>query len=244
MTSRPPLSSATLAGVFVAVMLLALLVLFPLTLALGGRAQAVGLSATETTGTVWRGRMIEARFGGAPLGDLTVGANPLALLIGQTRLGVRGQAIQAKLQLGGGGDVAVRDLSGRFPLVWLAPEAGIGGTLMLDDVNALFSAEGCGRAAGAAELTAVSLQGLDLPGLELRGAPACGPRGSLVLPLRGQAEGVDVEADLRVARAGGYELDLLVRTTRPEVDAALAAAGFERRLEGRGRRTVGQLAGL
>ena len=51
-----------------------------------------------------------------------------------------------------------------------------------------------------------------------------------------------MQADLRTTPAGAYEARLTLRTTRPEVEAALAAAGYRRTLDGYEAALTGRLA--
>lgn len=81
------------AAVFLLAALVAMAVLTPLRMALVWiKADALGLSAAGVEGGVWDGRLVDARLAGAPLGDVSVGLNPVALIGGAVRLEVRGEA--------------------------------------------------------------------------------------------------------------------------------------------------------
>ena len=87
-----PLVAPALGAVFGLATLLVLLAVAPLSLVLGDRAAAAGLSAAEVSGTVWRGRLSDAAYRGLRLGDVGLGVRPLSLLAGCPRLGFKGEA--------------------------------------------------------------------------------------------------------------------------------------------------------
>ncbi|MDP1618215.1 type II secretion system protein N [Phenylobacterium sp.] len=234
-----PLAAPALAAVFGVAALLVLLAMAPLSLALGDRAAGAGLSAAQVSGTVWRGRLSDAAYRGLRLGDVRLGTSPLSLLAGRPRLGFKGEAATGAARLGRGG-IELIDLDAALPLGQLAPAAGLSGTVRMADVSLDLRDGECRRADGQVCLADIGLAGLQLPGLALVGDPTCSGA-SLALPLRGQAEGVDVQADLLIGADGGYQMDLILRTTRPEVEAALGMAGYERTLNGYQRRLVGRL---
>jgi general secretion pathway protein N len=198
-----PLSLPALAALFSAACLILILATMPLGLVLAGRGPDAGLSAGSASGTVWRGQLRDAAFRGVRLGDVQMGVSPLSLLAARVRLGFRSERVQGALRLGPG-RIELLEIDGALPLAALAPQAG---------------------------LNQIGLSGLDLPGLVLTGTAACAGK-DLMVPLRGQAEGVDVQADVRTTPAGTYEARLTLRTTRPEVEAAWAAAGYRRTLDG------------
>ncbi|MEH6666004.1 MAG: hypothetical protein V7678_14225 [Brevundimonas sp.] len=103
------MSRLTLVIVFTVSLALMLAVLAPLRLVLGvAGADDLGLSADRVEGPFWGGRVIGARAGGLPLGDLRVSVNPFGLML------ARDDA--ARLAA-----VTVRDASGaRVPLEGLA----------------------------------------------------------------------------------------------------------------------------
>ena len=76
------MSRLTLILVFAVSLMLMLAVLTPLRLVLGmAGADDLGLSADRVEGPFWGGRVIGARAGGLPLGDLQVSVNPLGLML-------------------------------------------------------------------------------------------------------------------------------------------------------------------
>ncbi|MFN4295385.1 MAG: hypothetical protein ACK4FB_00960 [Brevundimonas sp.] len=99
------MSRLTLLIVFAASLVLMLAVLTPLRLVLGmAGADDLGLSAERVEGAFWGGRVIGARAGVMPLGDLKVSVNPFGLMLAGDDAG--------RLKA-----VTVRDASGeRIPL--------------------------------------------------------------------------------------------------------------------------------
>lgn len=234
-----PLTLPALAALFSAVALVLILATAPLSLALAGRGPAAGLSAAAVTGTVWNGRLTDAAFRGLRLGDMRVGVAPLSLITGRVRLAFQGGVAQGTARLGPR-RIELLDMDAVVPLAVLAPSAGLEGQLGLRGFDLDLRGGECQRAAGEVLLNQLRLAGIELAGLLLAGTPACSGA-DLLVPLRGQAEGVDVDVDLRISPAGAYQAQLILRTTRPEVEAALAAVGYRRTLEGYETTFAGQL---
>ncbi|MEH6677432.1 type II secretion system protein N [Phenylobacterium sp.] len=97
-----PLVAPALGAVFGLATLLVLLAVAPLSLVVGDRAAKAGLSATEVSGTVWRGRLADAAYRGLRLGEVRLGVSPLSLLAGRPRLGFKGEAAAGAARLGRG----------------------------------------------------------------------------------------------------------------------------------------------
>lgn len=233
------LSTQTLTALFCALVMILLLAMAPLSLALGARPQAAGLSAAAVTGTVWRGRMSDAAIGGVRLGDLQVGVSPLSLLLARVSLGFQGQTVRGELVLRPRHTRLIK-VDADLPLTALLAGGGVNGRASLRDFDLDLLGGRCERAGGAVSLDQLSLGALELPGLMLSGAPSCGGE-DLVIPMSGQADGVDVAADLRVSPQGVYRIDLILRTTRPEVGLALGAAGAQTTADGHLIQLTGRL---
>ena len=107
-----------LAALFVA----ALIVAFPLRLALGwSGAGERGVTARAVEGTVWAGLVGDLRLGALPLGDLAVGLRPLPLLIGRRefsleRLAAGGTPEFSGVASGGGDWLTLREVQGQVVL--------------------------------------------------------------------------------------------------------------------------------
>lgn len=239
------MTSARLATIFAAALAVLLLALTPLSLALSlMAADARGLSARVIEGAIWRGRLTDATFAGAPLGDARVGLDLPGLVLGGGRIWFATD-----------GPVSARGVARlsptRFDLIGvdarLASEGivrglPIHGRVRMDDVSVGFRRGACERASGRISVAEIRIQGLaaPLPGLSLTGVPRC-ERDRLVLPLSGQVEGVSAEAILRVDAAGRYELETSLRSSNPGMLALSGLRGFERTLEGVRRVDRGRL---
>lgn len=212
---------------FLAALTVALLVLLPLRLAagwfdLGGR----GLAAREAEGSLWFGRLREARFGPVILGDVDARLNLLPLFLGRARLSLHRDA-DAGGPLDGAVTVtrnsfALDDLTGQLrtgPLFGPLPIA----TLELSDVSVHFEGGQCERAEG---LVRAGLSGepggLALPPA-LSGALRC-QAGAAVLPLAGQS-GME-QVNISVEASGRWRAELVVRAGDPATIQRLTAAGF------------------
>lgn len=233
------LDGRALAGLFALAAVLALLAAAPLSLVLGERAAAAGLSAQGVSGTVWRGRLQGASFRDLPLGEVRLGLNPFVLLIGRVHLGFSADQAKGTLRLAPQG-AAFHDMHLTAPTSALAPQFPLSGLAEFSDLSLDVLGGACRRAGGQVRLSELALDGAPLPGLVLSGAPACAD-GAVRLPLSGQAEGVDVQADLIVRPDGAYQLTTTLRTTRPELDAVLTDAGYVRGLDGYSRTQTGRL---
>jgi general secretion pathway protein N len=199
MRIRLPMRRAVL---FAILFVLALLVLLPLRLVIGGS----GLSAREASGTIWSGTLKEARVGPAVLGDLDVRVAPLPLLTGRLQLdlsrpGAAPDRLSGSLVLSRNRR-AIERATGLVPI-----EASIGAlplaSLDLTDVTARFRDGICDRAEGIvrANLSA-SATGSNLPA-SLSGTARC-DRGAVLVPFALGGTGGRVE--LRIHGDGRYDV--------------------------------------
>jgi len=228
-----------LAGLFALVAILVLLASVPLRLVLGERAADLGLSAERVSGTVWAGTLTAASFQGLALGDVRVGLNPFALLIGRVRLGFSSAEARGALRLAPQG-IAFEGVDLTASTGVVAPGLPLSGTAELADLDLDLIGGACRNAGGQVQLSDLALDGVPLPGLVLSGAPDCAD-GAVRLPLTGQAQGVDVQAELVARPSGAYQLTTTLRTTQPELDPLLTAAGYVRGLDGYSRTQTGRL---
>jgi general secretion pathway protein N len=199
MRLRLPVRRAVLFGTMFVV---ALVLTLPMRVLLG--AAATGLAAREVTGSIWTGRLLDARAGPALLGDLRAGIAPLSLLAARARIGVAregtGAPFAATLSVGGARR-AVEGLTGTVPVAGALPLAGIAFT----DVDATFRDGRCQRAAG-------TVQAMIAPGVAdgqplaqgLSGGARC-DRGALLVPLA-SASGAQT-IDLRVTGDGTWQAE-------------------------------------
>jgi general secretion pathway protein N len=200
---------------FVALLVLALLALWPMRLA---GLTGSGLTARAVTGSVWNGRLEAAQIKGLALGDIDAGLAPLSLASGTLRLGFAGATIRgAVLQRRGGGGVA--DVTGRLlpGLVAGLPIAAVD----LDGISLGFADGACTAATGRITLQpggVIASQGA------FSGTPRCdGP--ALLLPLV-SASGRG-RLDLRITADGRFRAALAIDGVSEADRPALLAAGFQ-----------------
>jgi general secretion pathway protein N len=212
---------------FLAIFAVAMLAVLPLRLALGwGGLDGQGFTAREVTGSLWSGRLVEARFGEIALGDLDAGLSPLALLIGRARIALASESDDPAQRLAGTVEIArnraaVIDATG--PLAPGNAFAPLPVTaLNLDGVTVRFVDGTCDAAEGRVRATlAGAFLGQPLPGA-LSGNARC-DAGALLLPLSsGAGEGVN----LRLWPDGRYRAELTLVPSDPAVAARLDGAGF------------------
>jgi general secretion pathway protein N len=212
---------------FLAIFALAMLAVLPLRLALGWSGlDGQGFTAREVTGSLWSGRLVEARFGEIALGDLDAGLSPLALLIGRARIALATESDDPAQRLSGTVEIArnraaVLDASG--PLAPGNAFAPLPVTaLTLDGVTVRFVDGACEAAEGRVRATlAGAFLGQPLPGA-LSGSARC-DAGALLLPLAsGAGEGVN----LRLWPDGRYRAELTLVPGDPAIAARLDGAGF------------------
>lgn len=201
---------------------LALLVLFFPLSAVTSRL-APGLEADQVSGSVWKGRLRNARYAGVPVGDVDVGLDAGRLLKGEASL--RFHRLGPNLSGRAGGtrqDRRLEELSGELPLQILpAPAPAL--TIRFSDVHLTLSPRGACRSAGG--VVSTSLSGIPFLGEtpSLSGAPACdGDRLFAPLRLPGDRAGLD----LWLGADGGWTGKLRLRPDSRVALAALSAAGF------------------
>jgi general secretion pathway protein N len=212
---------------FLALFAAAMLAFLPLRLALGWTGlDGQGFAAREVTGSLWSGRLVEARFGEIALGDLDAGLSPLALLIGRARIALESESNDPAQRLAGAVEIgrnraAIIGASGPLsPGNAFAPLPV--SALNLDAVTVRFVDGTCQAAEGRVRATlAGAFLGQPLPGA-LSGTARC-DAGALLLPLTsGAGEGVN----LRLWPDGRYRADLTLIPTDPTIAARLDGAGF------------------
>jgi general secretion pathway protein N len=213
---------------FLALFALAMLAFLPMRLALGWAGlDGQGFTAREVRGSLWSGRLVEARFGELALGDLRARVSPFALLIGRARIALSGRGadpaapLSATVELSRG-RAAVLDASGA-----VAPGSAFAplpvSALNMDDVTVRFVDNACVEASGRvrAEMGG-DLLGQPLPGT-ISGAARC-DAGALLLPLAaaGGMEGLM----MRLWADGRYRAELTLVPSDGAVAERLEAIGF------------------
>jgi general secretion pathway protein N len=212
---------------FLGALAIGLVLLLPLRLAIDWLdLGATGLAAREAEGSVWAGRLSEARIGAVPLGDLSARLDPLPLLLGRARI-----AISRGDEAGDALEGAIGVARHRFGVESVTAHIPLGQRMMplpiaaldLTDLTIAFRDGLCDRAEGLVKASiAGAPAGISLPG-GLSGTARC-DGGMVLLPLVSQS-GMESLA-LHVAARGTYRADLRVRPTTPGAGAALTMAGF------------------
>ncbi len=204
---------------FVGVLILALIIFMPLSMALSMFGQ--GLSARTATGTIWSGKLVEARIGRLAVGDVSVALKPLPLFAGRATIGLQsplGRGAMTSMKGGFGVDNATATL----------PTAGLFAPIPLDgidltNVSIAFAANKCDKAAGRVRATFSSDVGGLLLAQGLSGVARCDGV-TLLLPLVSQS--AMERLNLHIQGDGGYRAEFFVRSTDPAMAAKLGAAGF------------------
>jgi general secretion pathway protein N len=204
---------------FVGFLLLALILLMPLSLALSMAGD--GISARAATGTIWSGKLVEARVGRLPLGDVSVGLKPLDLLQGRVGIGMQ-SAFGRGTMTSSGRDFAASGVTANLDGAALFAPLPID-RIDLANVSAAFESGRCKRGEGRVRATFSG----DVGGLSLAqgmsGVARCdGP--ALLLPLVSQS--AMERLNLHLQGDGGYRAEFMVRSTDPALAAKLTASGF------------------
>lgn len=193
-------------------LVLALLLLLPLRLVLGGS----GLAAGTVTGTAWSGALSAAQWHGLSLGDLAVRLRLPGLARGRLAFAVAGTALSGDLWQSASGAGAT-DLAGSIPLA---------GAIDLPLASLTVSAvsldwqDGCRLASGSVRVLPTGALARLGP---LSGSPRC-ENGRLVLPLAS----ADGRATLQLSLDGQrWQGRLTVATGDEGERMALLAAGFQ-----------------
>jgi general secretion pathway protein N len=222
---------------FVGVLLLSLVVFLPLTTALSmfGLTKH-GLSARAATGTIWSGRLVEARIGRLAVGDVAVGLRPLSLLIGRARIDMQSALGMGSLTSTKSG-FSVDDATVRLNTARLFAPVPLD-ALDLTAVSVVFASGKCAKAEGRVRATFTG----DVGGLALAqglsGVVRC-DRGALLLPLVSQS--AMERLNLHIQGDRGYRAEFFVRSTDPAMAAKLGSAGFAPALGGFVLRLSGKL---
>jgi general secretion pathway protein N len=208
--------------------LLLLAALLPLRVALDQLGfDEAGLSARAVTGSLWSGRLTEARARGVALGDLGAGLSFLPLLIGEARVELSGTGWKGTVVQSSDG-AGVTGLTGRIGPGSVPPSLPIG-SLEFTDVAAHFRDGVCAEAAGSLRVEpradAAALANLG----PLQGNLRCDGEALLAPLVSGSSR---ERVDLRLFADGRYRLSLIVQAGDPATAAALSAAGFIATAEG------------
>lgn len=201
----------------------------PLRLALDRIDAGRALAARAVTGPLWAGRLLEARLGGAAMGDLSARLSAPALLGGavEARLaGAAGTGVVVLHRDGGG----VKALSARLDPLLAAAGAPVA-RAQSAGLIALFTRGRCIRAGGRLTVTL----GPPIPSAaDLAGEARC-DGDAVLLPLSGPS---GEALTLRVRADRGFTAELRLPAADP---AALTALGFAPAPGGAALRVEGRL---
>lgn len=212
------------AALFGGLMLAALVLFLPMRLVLGWAGLGdQGFSARAVSGSIWAGRLNEARFGNLALGSLDARVSPFALLIGRARVSLNGDPglLHGAITLSRHGQ-GVDDMTATLPTGRAFAPLPVT-ELALEDVTVHFVDDTCDAAEGRVRAKLVGeAAGVALPS-ELSGIARC-DGGALLLPLASQAGTESIE--LRITGAGRYTAALRITPADPAAAQRLAATGF------------------
>jgi general secretion pathway protein N len=216
--------------------LFALAALLPLRLALDRLGlDERGLSAREVTGTLWLGRLTEARVRDFALGDLDADLAFLPLLIGEARVELRGERLRGAV-IQSSREAGVAGFTGR-----LGPEGFPAGlplnAIEFADVEARFRDGICESAAGGVRVEPRPAFAAAVNLGQLQGSLRCDGEALLAPLVSGSGR---ERVDFRLFGDGRYRASLIVQAD-PVASAALAAAGFIATAEGMTLTTEGSL---
>jgi general secretion pathway protein N len=187
----------------------------PLRWALDRARAGQAMSARAVEGSVWAGQLVDARLGGAALGDLSARLLPLALAQGRVEARLAGAAGAGTLVLAAAGGTGVRGLSARLDAVLAAAGAPVA-QAQSAGLTALFRRGRCVRAGG----TLAATLGAPVPSrARLAGQARC-DGDALLLPLAAPS---GEALTLRVRADRSYSAELRLPAVEP---GTLAAAGF------------------
>ncbi len=193
-------------ALFLPLLGLALILFLPLRLALGA---IDGLTARDVSGSVWSGRLQEARLGPVALGNLDARLAVLPLLTGRARIDVERDSAAPDRFAGafsvGGNRRAAEAVTGLLPVDGLFGALPVA-SIELTDVTVRFRDGACERGEGQVR-AALSGAPAGLPA-SLSGAARC-DSGALLVPLVGGAAGDGVM--LRIFGDGRWSTELRVR---------------------------------
>lgn len=235
------MSNRLLIAALVIATLIMTVVFAPMSLLTVRLARTEAFGAAGVSGAVWNGRLKDVTLAGAPVGTWKGGLNPLALVTGQVRIGLKhdkaGSDQRATLLLSGR-DKGVERLSLRTSADLAPLGLPLTGDIALRDVSAVFRSGRCARAGGETRLRLIG-DG-PLRGAVLSGVAVC-RADTWTTTLSGRAAGADLTLSGRVQGDGRYQLEMSVATTDPDLIQGLVASGFVRDATGARRSADGRL---
>ncbi|MGP1283955.1 MAG: type II secretion system protein N [Parasphingopyxis sp.] len=215
---------------FVCIFLLAMLVLIPLRFGMDWLGlDERGVAAREAQGSVWNGRLVEAQFGDAAVGDVDAGLGFFPLLIGRARVAMARSGTDVG-EFGdfrgamsvSGGEFGLDDMQASLPVALLFAPLPMT-ALELEDVTVHFDNGLCSQAEGLVRARiAGDLGGVALPDTVMGNAQC--DEGALLLPLISQS-GME-QLDIRIGATGAYTAEFRVAAVDDNARERLTLAGF------------------
>ncbi len=199
-----------------AVVVAAVVALFPLRLALRDR----GIAADEISGSIWRGHLTGARWHGIALGDLDTSARAWPPAIDFSGSVLRGRLTPTGVE---GLSGNIEDFAG-LPLAQIS----------LDNVTVLANDNGCSFAGGV-----VAVYAQPVPQLGALSGPLICQNGVLRAVLT--PEQGDARVDLSLDKSDRYRVVLIVGSLPAMLRTGLIIAGFEATDKGVAMTREGQL---
>ncbi len=210
----------------------------PLSFALNlASAETSGLRYSVAEGTIWKGRLRDARMGKLDLGTVDLALAPSALFRGRAEVTWRanGRSLQ-------GTGIGSASLDGTLTLIntrivadlaqlptWTPMDGAIDGTIRQLRFG---GSQGC--AVSDAQLRAqvrVEAMGEPWTAPALNGTPRCEGQ-TLVVPLNGRDGANEVDLAIALAPNGTYNARLTVATGDQKLKQTMETMGFERKVDG------------
>lgn len=222
--------------------LIALVVMFPLRVALGAANGEGSLAAREVAGTVWDGQVGDIKAASLPLGNLNVALRPLPLFTGTAEFALNRPAMPGQSQFhayarGGEAWAALRDANGELPLSGAMSPLPVRSLTFADFAVELREGR-CVAASGTLGLTIPAL-GPTLPAETIMSGPARCEGDALYVPMKGPSGTENLVFWLEPN--GKWRADLVLTGLPVEVSTPLLDMGFTGRPDGIGLSANGSL---
>lgn len=215
---------------FACIFLLAMLVLIPMQHGLGWLGMDErGIAAREAQGSVWNGRLVEAQFGDAAVGNVDAGLGFFPLLVGRARVSMARSGSDAG-EFGdfrgamsvSGSEFGLDDMQASLPVAMLFAPLPLS-ALELDDVTVHFDNGLCAEAEGLVRARlGGNLGGVALPDMVMGNAQC--DEGALLLPLISQS-GME-QLEIRIDANGAYAAEFRIMAVDDAARERLTLAGF------------------
>src|SRR5690606_33078318 len=184
------------------------------------------LQARAATGSLWNGRLHDARLGGVALGDAGARLAPLPLLAGMRAIDVATPTLAGRLLQGR--RRGIDRVDGSLPLASTPLLPGARMLLRGEQLQVLFSNDACHSAGGRLTVVVDHMDGTGLA--VLQGTPACEGRAAILPLAAADATGplARMHATARIHADGQWELEVRVPVLEdPAMRLAIETMGFQ-----------------